>query len=74
MNWTHSFFSTIVLLKELNLTCTFTFPQIIDSKHRIVSLVWHTESGSIEDVKSKLDVQMSAYMRFEGTFSLTDSK
>ncbi|CAH8469568.1 unnamed protein product [Schistosoma margrebowiei] len=57
---------------ELNLTCTFTFPQIIDSKHRIVSLVWHTDSGSIEDVKSKLDVQMSAYMRFEGTFSLTD--
>ncbi|XP_018648846.1 hypothetical protein Smp_126620 [Schistosoma mansoni] len=57
---------------ELNLTCAFTFPQIIDSKHRIVSLVWHTESGSIEDVKSKLDVQMSAYMRFEGTFSLID--
>ncbi|CAH8456288.1 unnamed protein product [Schistosoma rodhaini] len=57
---------------ELNLTCAIIFPQIIDSKHRIVSLVWHTESGSIENVKSKLDVQMSAYMRFEGTFSLID--
>ncbi|KAK4473819.1 hypothetical protein MN116_003152 [Schistosoma mekongi] len=57
---------------ELNLTCTSVFPQIINSKHRIVSLVWHTESGSIEEVKSELDVQMSAYMRFEGTFSLLD--
>ncbi|TNN10189.1 hypothetical protein EWB00_005619 [Schistosoma japonicum] len=57
---------------ELNLTCTSVFPQIINSKHRIISLVWHTESGSIEEVKSELDVQMSAYMRFEGTFSLLD--
>ncbi|CAH8440592.1 unnamed protein product [Schistosoma turkestanicum] len=57
---------------ELNLTCTSEFPQIIDSMHRIVSLVWHTESGSVEEVKSELDVQMSAYMRFEGTFSLVE--
>ncbi|CAH8487188.1 unnamed protein product [Heterobilharzia americana] len=57
---------------EINVTCSSIFPQIIDSKHRIVSLIWHTESGSVDEVKSQLDVQMSAYMRFEGSFSLLD--
>nr|CAH8830753.1 unnamed protein product [Trichobilharzia regenti] len=57
---------------EQNITCTSKFPQIIDSKHRIISLVWYTESGSIDEINSQLDVQMSAYMRFEGSFNLID--
>ncbi|KAA3680442.1 uncharacterized protein DEA37_0013730 [Paragonimus westermani] len=56
-----------------NLTCHETYPQIFDSKHRIVSLAWHTSSGSIDSASaSQLDVQMSAYMRFEGTFGIAD--
>ncbi|KAF6776550.1 hypothetical protein AHF37_03315 [Paragonimus kellicotti] len=56
-----------------NLTCHETYPQIFDSKHRIVSLAWHTSSGSIDAASaSQLDVQMSAYMRFEGTFGIAD--
>ncbi|TGZ37164.1 hypothetical protein CRM22_011354 [Opisthorchis felineus] len=58
--------------EELQLTCHEAFPKIFDSKHRIISLSWHTETGSTDLITSELDVQMSAYMRFEGNFGLVD--
>lgn len=61
------------------MTCEATYPQIIDSEHRIISLVWHVNNSSLiskfySQEVSQLDVQMSAYMRFEGSFSIADSK
>ncbi|GAA51292.1 hypothetical protein CLF_105851 [Clonorchis sinensis] len=58
--------------EELQLTCHEAFPKIFDSKHRIISLSWRTETGSTDLITSELDVQMSAYMRFEGNFGLVD--